>query len=192
MWGNRPMPVIETGPIAGRPVGPTLIEGEEMRRRTTKAGIAALALIALTLGVLFIAAADSASPPPGQSRLVSVQHLPEAEACMWDDAATPAPANVLRQIQGNGAPPELMARLQPPAELTALQQRGGAAPATGGATQRPATGLQPVRVIRDLDPTYSSIGLDLAHNEIILQDNNLWSYRVFGRTDNTPPAARST
>src|SRR5207244_2620053 len=101
------------------------------------------------------------------------------------------PDNVLRQLQGNGAQPELLAALQPPPELAALQQRGGAA-AGGGATQRPATGLQPVRVIRDLDPTYSSIGLDIAHNEIILQDNNLWSYRVFGRTDNTPPAARFT
>jgi 6-phosphogluconolactonase (cycloisomerase 2 family) len=159
-----------------------------MRRRTTKAGMAAVALIALTIGVLFIAAPESAAPPPGQSRLVSVQHIPDAEACMWDDA----PENVLRQLQGNGATPELMASLAPPAELAALQQRGGAAPAGAGAGQRTATGLQPVRVIRDLDPTYSSIGLDLAHNEIILQDNNLWSYRVFGRTDNTPPAARFT
>src|SRR5437588_2408891 len=107
-----------------------------MHRRTTKAGMAALALIALVIGLLFIAAPESASPPPGQSRLVSVQHLPEAEACMWDDAATPAPANVLRQLQGNGAPPQLMTALAPPAELAALQQRGGAAPASGGAAQR--------------------------------------------------------
>jgi 6-phosphogluconolactonase (cycloisomerase 2 family) len=49
-----------------------------------------------------------------------------------------------------------------------------------------------LRTIRDLDPTYSSISLDLKNNEIILQDNNLWSYRVFNRTDNTPPAARFT
>src|SRR5438128_9530229 len=118
-----------------------------MRRRTTKAGMAALALTAVAIGVLFIAAPESASPPPGQSRLVSVQHLPDAEACMWDDAVRP-PNNVLRQLQGNGAQPGLLAALQPPAELTALQQRGGAAAAGGGATQRPATGLQPVRVIR--------------------------------------------
>jgi 6-phosphogluconolactonase (cycloisomerase 2 family) len=162
-----------------------------MRRRTTKAGMAALALTTLVIGLLFVAAPESAAPP-GQSRLVSVQHIPEAETCMWDDALRP-PDNVLLQLKGNGAPPELLARLETPAPLAALQQRGPAGnPAATASIQRPASGLQPVRVIRDLDPTYSSIGLDLRNNEIILQDNNLWSYRVFGRTDNTPPAARFT
>src|SRR5262245_34531430 len=162
-----------------------------MRRRTTKAGMAALALAALVIGLLFVAAPESASPPAESSRLVSVQHLPEAEACMWDDAVRP-PDNVLLQLQGNGAQPpreSMLAALETPGALAALQQRGGTAAA---ASQRPATGLQPVRTIRDLDPTYSSISLDLKNNEIILQDNNLWSYRVFGRTDNTPPAARFT
>src|SRR5262249_6426775 len=44
-------------------------------------------------------------------------------------------------------------------------------------------------------PTYSAVAVDTNANEVILQDNNLWSYRVFDRlaptpkndTDITPP-----
>jgi 6-phosphogluconolactonase (cycloisomerase 2 family) len=68
------------------------------------------------------------------------------------------------------------------------QSRPAAAPAA------PTTNkvLMPERTIRDLDPTYSAIGLDLTNDEIILQDNNLWSTRVFRRTDNTPPGVDLT
>jgi 6-phosphogluconolactonase (cycloisomerase 2 family) len=151
-----------------------------MHMKAKKAGMAALAAVAIVIGVLIVGAPESAAPPAqGSSRLVSVQHLPEGEACAWDDLAQ-APDNVRLQ---------LMASLEPQNTVALLQQRGGTA-ASGGPA--PKTGLQPVRTIRDLDPTYSSISLDLRNNEIIMQDNNLWSYRVFNRTDNTPPAARFT
>src|SRR5579862_9661390 len=134
-----------------------------MHRRTTKAGMAALALAATVIGVLFIAGPEWAAPPPeGSSRLVSVQHLPEADACTWDNTAPP-PENVLRQLQGNGASPLLLAGLAPEPALAALQQQRGAA-AQAAANRKTAGGLQPVRVIRDLDPTYSSISLDLRNN----------------------------
>ena len=41
-------------------------------------------------------------------------------------------------------------------------------------------------------PGYSAVAVDVRTNEVILQDNNLWSYRVFNRMDNTPAAARFT
>ncbi len=44
----------------------------------------------------------------------------------------------------------------------------------------------PVRTIRDTAPTYSSVAVDVNSNEVILQDNNLWSYRVFDRSSPTP------
>lgn len=44
----------------------------------------------------------------------------------------------------------------------------------------------PVRTIRDTAPTYSSVAVDINSNEVILQDNNLWSYRVFDRLSPTP------
>jgi 6-phosphogluconolactonase (cycloisomerase 2 family) len=150
-----------------------------MHIKARKAGMAALAVTAIVIGVLIVGAPESASPPAkGSSRLVSVQHLPEGEACTWDDPAQ-LPDNV--QLQ-------LMASLQPESALALVQQRGGAA----GTASAPKTGLKPVRTIRDLEPTYSSISLDLRNNEVILQDNNLWSYRVFDRMDNTPPRARFT
>jgi 6-phosphogluconolactonase (cycloisomerase 2 family) len=52
--------------------------------------------------------------------------------------------------------------------------------------------LTPLRTIRDTHPTYSAIAVDINSNEVILQDNNLWSYRVFNRLDNTSPGAEMT
>ena len=50
----------------------------------------------------------------------------------------------------------------------------------------------PVRMIRDLDPIYSSVAVDPVRDEVILQDNNLWATRIFNRLDNTPPNAPRT
>jgi hypothetical protein len=46
---------------------------------------------------------------------------------------------------------------------------------------------QPVRDILDTAPIYSSIGLDVEHNEVMLQDANTWSIKVFSRLDNAKP-----
>jgi 6-phosphogluconolactonase (cycloisomerase 2 family) len=46
-----------------------------------------------------------------------------------------------------------------------------------------------VRTIRDSYPTYSFVAVDMKHDEVILQDNNLWAIRVFKRTENSPPGA---
>jgi DNA-binding beta-propeller fold protein YncE len=45
----------------------------------------------------------------------------------------------------------------------------------------------PVRTIRDTYPTYSFVAVDVQHDEVVLQDNNLWSIRVFNRLENSPP-----
>jgi hypothetical protein len=50
----------------------------------------------------------------------------------------------------------------------------------------------PVRDIRDTAPIYSSVGVDVQHNEVFLQDSNTWSIRVFSRTDNAKPGAPPT
>ena len=44
----------------------------------------------------------------------------------------------------------------------------------------------PLRTIRDTAPTYSAVAVDVNSDEVILQDNNLWSYRVFDRLSKTP------
>ena len=79
-----------------------------------------------------------------------------------------------------------MAAFLPENLVAALGQQGAAARAGGGDPRIP------VRTIRDEHPGYSAIAVDLNSDEVILQDNNLWSYRVFNRLDNTPPGREMT
>ena len=50
----------------------------------------------------------------------------------------------------------------------------------------------PLRTIRDSFPTYSAVAVDVANNEIVLQDENLFQIMVYDRTSNTPPTASLT
>jgi 6-phosphogluconolactonase (cycloisomerase 2 family) len=50
----------------------------------------------------------------------------------------------------------------------------------------------PVRVLRDTAPIYSSVAVDEKRDEVFLQDNNLWSIRVFSRLDNAKPGTPPT
>jgi len=50
----------------------------------------------------------------------------------------------------------------------------------------------PVRDILDTAPIYSSIAVDTEHNEVMLQDANTWSIRVFSRLDNAKPGEPPT
>src|SRR5579885_2212894 len=45
------------------------------------------------------------------------------------------------------------------------------------------------RYVRDTDPVYGSVAVDTRLNEVVLVDHNLWSIRVFNRTDDTPLSA---
>jgi DNA-binding beta-propeller fold protein YncE len=50
----------------------------------------------------------------------------------------------------------------------------------------------PVRSIKDPNSSFSAVAVDVAHNEIVLQDENLAQIMVYGRQDNTPPKAALT
>jgi len=65
---------------------------------------------------------------------------------------------------------------------------------SGSAAAAPSVELDraPVRVLRDTYPTYSAVAVDLHSNEVYLQDENLFGYKVFNRLDNTPPGAEFT
>jgi DNA-binding beta-propeller fold protein YncE len=47
----------------------------------------------------------------------------------------------------------------------------------------------PARMIRDTYPIYSSVAVDPVRDEVVLQDTNLFSIKVFNRLENTPPTA---
>ncbi len=111
--------------------------------------------------------------PAGHPQLISIEPLPETdgEMCQWSPAS---------------AGENLAAIL---AEQQSSQPSGGnsSGPAFGKEIER-----APVRVIRDTYPTYSAIAVDTKSNEVYLEDENLFGYRVFNRTDNTPASVAFT
>lgn len=115
--------------------------------------------------------------PTGFPQLVSIKPLPESlgEMCEWLPASSPAP---------------------PIAAMAALQQERPTARPASASTANAQTSLTleraPLRTIRDSFPTYSAVAVDVANNEIVLQDENLFQIMVYDRMANTPPAARFT
>lgn len=138
----------------------------------TTAGI--LAVVALVSWVLFggrLATIESL-PPTGGPRLVAVHPLPELDPdgamCQW------MPASVSEQE----------------ALFAALMQQSATPPApTNADGPRMTLERPPVRVIKDPYPTYSAAAVDMTHNEIVLQDENLFQVMVYDRMTNTPPTA---
>jgi 6-phosphogluconolactonase (cycloisomerase 2 family) len=178
-----------------------------MRVRTHEVVMAALAVAVIaTGGLVFASSPPAGGSPPTDSRLVSVQHLPlpAPDMCAWptdDDAGFSTQVDEAEDALAafrQGRPGAfLMASLGAPNLLTSLHQGNlyaalqqvTSASTAPRAAERTLTAL---RIVRDTHPTYSAVAVDVNSNEIILQDNNLWSYRVFNRTDNTPAGAEFT
>ena len=77
------------------------------------------------------------------------------------------------------------------AEIAQPQRQQQAAPAAGTTSAVRKTievKRAPARVIKDPNSSFSAVAVDVAHNEVVLQDENLGQIMVYGRTDNTPPA----
>jgi DNA-binding beta-propeller fold protein YncE len=90
----------------------------------------------------------------------------------------------------------LQRELQPPRLFAALQDE--AAPRQQGRRPPPIPALREItrqpefRILGDTYPTFTAVGVNTQTNEIVIQDNNLWSTWIFNRLDNTPPEAPST
>jgi 6-phosphogluconolactonase (cycloisomerase 2 family) len=106
----------------------------------------------------------------GSARLVSIEEVKDDPEACFRDAGETSP----------GGGPNLFAAFGE-AEVSA-QDTGGTVD-----VDRP-----PVRTLRDTAPIYSSVAVDDKRNEVFLQDNNLWSIRVYGRTDNAKPGTPPT
>jgi len=174
-----------------------------MRVRTLAALLVAMVI---ATGSLVLAAPPPVEPAFPASRLVSVQHLPlpDGEMCAWAPTSPDTETALAHddeqsgaRLFGKGRPGAfLLASVGPPTLLTSLQQGNLYAAMRQLTSGAPLAGadrtLTPLRTIRDTHPTYSAIAVDINSNEVILQDNNLWSYRVFNRLDNTAPGAEMT
>ena len=112
--------------------------------------------------------------PTGYPQLVAYQPMPltggmvDGQMCQW----VPASADTT-----------LMAALRHPQGVP----RTSAAPGATIDADR-----APVRIIRDTYPTYAAVAVDTVTDEVYLQDENLFGYKVFNRLDNTPPNATMT
>ena len=109
-------------------------------------------------------------------RLVSVTPMPamDGKMCQWVPASASAPlASVLRQE-----------RLSASTSTSSPAQTDARTPINADRS--------PLRVIRDTYPTYSAVAVDTNSDEVYLQDENLFGYKVFNRLDNTPPNASFT
>ena len=146
------------------------------RNRAIFAALVLMAACTLLLGL--VGERSNLKNPSGSSlgspRLVSVQEVPDyGEIC----APEPPSRNA-----------SMIAALQEKNLFASFQETAvhAASPETGDTVEvtRP-----PVRTIKDTYPIYSSIAVDPLRDEVVLQDTNLFSIKVFNRLDNTTPNA---
>jgi DNA-binding beta-propeller fold protein YncE len=117
--------------------------------------------------------------PTGSAQLLSVQTVPgwaDGEMCEWIPAS---------------AGSRFAALLPEPAEPQAedAPARRGPAPRPTAAEFAEVNARAPVRMIRDNYPSYSSIGVDLKNDELVMTDESTFSILTYDRLTNTPPTA---
>src|SRR5437660_11443624 len=146
---------------------------ESMLMRGLKSTTVFLAAIVAVAGGIFsfsLIARPELMPATGGPQLVSVEELPASgDYCEPGYDALPQQANLFDTFGE--------------ASVYAGSQDSGQT----GFINRP-----PTRTIRDQDPIYSSVAVDLNFHEVVLMDQNNWALRIFNRLDNTPPAVPFT
>ena len=73
-----------------------------------------------------------------------------------------------------------------PEAALSYQTRGRGA--NQGGTEGVRTFAQPDRVIRDRYPSFSSIAIDLARDQVVVTDENLFQVLFYNRTENNGPS----
>jgi DNA-binding beta-propeller fold protein YncE len=156
-----------------------------VRSRNDQSLILAVLMIATGVGVFWLPWIDplqlaerDAWESAGSARLTAFEELPEmGDVCTMEPGL--AEVNALAGLNQN----DLFAAFQTRPVYAAAQ-------AAQGTTT--TVGTSPLRVFKDLDPGYTSVWVHHETDEVYLQDSNMWSIRVFNRSENTPPnAARS-
>ena len=126
------------------------------------------ALLAILVSVLaaFVSSGSTGNQLAGSARVISVEQLPEmteGQACEWQLAS-----------------PDL------PQYSASSQQQGRTTTSDGETGRGEAIQRKPLRAIADPYGLYSAVGVDLANNEVVLQDENHFRILVYDRTANTP------
>src|SRR5262245_30799642 len=84
-----------------------------------------------------------------------------------------------------GSPNFAVMRAQPPQQQTVART----APAAADTRKTIQIKRAPARVVKDPNSAFSAVAVDVAHNEVVLQDENLGQIMVYDRQENTPPRA---
>ena len=154
----------------------------QRKRRIRLSGMAVL--FGTLLGIALWSGSERGGNPArglragGDARLVSMQPLPEPSGPMCELVSTNASSSLFAELS------EEQEESQPTAGSGSAEARPGDAAKEAGAKRRP------VRTIKDPDPVYSGVALDLAHDEVVMQDENTFSIMTYNRMENTPPKAR--
>lgn len=144
--------------------------------RITLVGLAVLAVAGfwvLVMSSSFPAASDSLARPVraiGEPRLIGVQPLPatEGEQCEWVPAS--ASTSLMAALQEERE--QAREKLPSPEKVAEVQQR------------------KPLRIIKDSYSAFSSVAVDLKHDEVVMTDESLFQILSYKRTENTPRTAR--
>jgi DNA-binding beta-propeller fold protein YncE len=138
------------------------------RNKSRKAILAAVLVAAFGIFCFsrFEQPATVSEPGMGSARLVSLEQLPDSsQLCAPEEAS--AIATLSAEFDENSL-------------LTTVHA------ADTLEVTRP-----PVRMILDTYPIYSSVAVDPVRDEVVMQDTNLFSIKVFNRLENTPPNANA-
>ena len=137
-----------------------------LRHRIRQAGIVTV----IAVLTVFVSPSRTGNLLAGSARVVSVDQVPEMDAEM---CALPPPASMNRTLYA-ALYQQAVAQLDDEAEREAVSAR------------------KPVRAVGDPYGNFSAVGIDLANDEVILQDENHFRILVYDRTANTPPTATLT
>jgi DNA-binding beta-propeller fold protein YncE len=113
----------------------------------------------------------SSRRPTGQPQLTSVYRMPETGGamCEWEPAS--AATSFMETLQKQQAEARSLAPTPTAAEKAAVQAR------------------PPVRMIKDSYPAFSSVAVDLGHDEVVMTDEATFQILAYNRTENTLPTA---
>jgi 6-phosphogluconolactonase (cycloisomerase 2 family) len=145
--------------------------GRSKGRRAILAAVAAIAI-----GIFCFTILERSDTSMGSAQLVSIQEYADVgEMCPPEFAST-------------GSNP--IAASSEENLFAGLREASVYAAQDAGPTQ--VIARPPLRYVRDLDPIYSYVAVDVRRNEVLMQDHNTWTIRVFDRLDNTPRNATRT
>ncbi|MCH8267888.1 MAG: hypothetical protein IH846_10250 [Acidobacteria bacterium] len=99
----------------------------------------------------------------GQERLISWEPLPQLDGAMCQWVPASASMSLRAALQQSGAP-----------------------------TREQTAERDPLRVIRDPYPSFSSVAVDMERGEVVVGDENMFQILVYDRLANTPPGATMT